>query len=133
MRIEDDELRELFRIESDEHLQSLEQGLLRLDSNPCDEATLEEVYRAAHSLKGAASMINVSSVEAIVHRIEDVLGLARRGTLVLSSDAIDRLCQALDGVRQFCHEALTGQPASIELGEVLDPLVLQRLSYWPST
>ena len=55
MRIEDDELRDLFREESSEHLSRLEQGLLELEADPRDERTLEEVYRAAHSLKGAGA------------------------------------------------------------------------------
>lgn len=51
--IEDQELRALFRTESEEHLHQLEDGLLRLEKNPTDQTTLEEVFRGAHSLKGA--------------------------------------------------------------------------------
>jgi two-component system, chemotaxis family, sensor kinase CheA len=52
--IEDQELRALFRTESEEHLHQLEDGLLRLEKNPTDQTTLEEVFRGAHSLKGGA-------------------------------------------------------------------------------
>ncbi len=122
MRIDDDELRDLFRDESDEHLQALEQGLLNLELDPQNQQSLDEVYRAAHSLKGASAMIGVSKVETVVHRFEDILGTARRGTLVLTSTAIDQLCQALDAVRQFCQEAITGQPPELEVEEVLNSL-----------
>ena len=57
MIIEDEELRELFQQESDEHLQVLEQGLLRLENDPTDQETLDQAFRATHSLKGAAKMV----------------------------------------------------------------------------
>jgi len=60
--IEDQELCSLFKMESEEHLQHLDEGLLRLESSPQDSAILEEVFRAAHSLKGAARMLGVSDV-----------------------------------------------------------------------
>ena len=49
--IEDKELRDLFKIESEEHLLRLNDGLLRLEKNPGDQTTLEETLREAHSLK----------------------------------------------------------------------------------
>jgi hypothetical protein len=49
MMIEDDELRALFQTECEEHLQSLDEGLLRLENEAGESATLEAVFRAAHS------------------------------------------------------------------------------------
>ncbi|RMF84092.1 MAG: hybrid sensor histidine kinase/response regulator, partial [Nitrospinota bacterium] len=94
--IEDQELRTLFKAESEEHLQLLEQGLLRLEADPNDQATLEEVFREAHSLKGAARMLGITSVERLAHQFEDVLGAARRGQGPLAPESIDRLYQQLD-------------------------------------
>ncbi len=76
--IEDKELRDLFKIECAEHLQRLSDGLLRLEKNPTDLATLEEVFREAHSLKGAARMVGVSDIETLAHQFEDILGMPRR-------------------------------------------------------
>src|SRR5665647_2865952 len=50
--IEDTKLRELFKAESEEHLQHLDDALLRLEKTPTDQALLEEAFREAHSLKG---------------------------------------------------------------------------------
>lgn len=60
--IEDEELRDLFKVESEEHLQHLDEGLLRLERDPADQATLEEVFRDAHSLKGNAHIDRKSVV-----------------------------------------------------------------------
>ncbi|MDH3718683.1 MAG: Hpt domain-containing protein, partial [Planctomycetota bacterium] len=122
MRIADVELRDLFQAESEEHLQTLEQGLLHLESEPEDSHTLDEVFRAAHSLKGAARMLEVAKVEALAHRFEDLLGTARHGTVQLTAEAVDRLYHALDSMRAFCVEAVTGQPCEIDVASVLDQL-----------
>jgi two-component system, chemotaxis family, sensor kinase CheA len=77
--IEDLELRTLFKTESEEHLRLLEEGLLRLESNPTDGQMLEEVFRGAHSLKGGAGMLGLRSIERLAHGFEDGLNAARHG------------------------------------------------------
>ena len=58
--IEDRELRSLFKIESEERLQHLDDGLLRLEKTPTDPSLLEDLFREAHSLKGAARMLGLT-------------------------------------------------------------------------
>ncbi|MEQ9366357.1 MAG: Hpt domain-containing protein, partial [Leptospirales bacterium] len=77
--IQDDELRDLFRIESEEHLQKLDDGLLHLEKAPDDQPRLDEVFREAHSMKGASRMLGVEGVEQLSHLLEDRLGQAKRG------------------------------------------------------
>src|SRR5881275_103546 len=107
--IDDPELSALFRAESEEHLQTLDDGLLRLEARPDDSATLEAVFRAAHSVKGAARMLGVNGVERIAHQFEDELGAAKRGATPLTSDVIDRLYRGLDAIRKLVREAVTGE------------------------
>lgn len=117
--IEDKELRDLFKVESEEHLQHLNEGLLRLEKEPKDGAVLEEVFREAHSLKGAARMVGVSDVEAIAHKMEDVLSAAKGGKTVLTSDIIDRLYHGLDSIQRLVNMAVTGEPAGVNVSEVI--------------
>jgi two-component system chemotaxis sensor kinase CheA len=120
--IEDDELRELFGTESEEHLQMLDDGLLRLETNPNDKSTLEEVFRAAHSLKGTARMLGVSGVETIAHHMEDELGSVRRGRSVLTSSHIDRYSVGLSAMRKLVQEATSDTRADVDLSLVLGQL-----------
>ncbi len=120
--IEDEELRALFATESEEHLQSLDEGLLRLEASPREASTLEEVFRAAHSLKGTARMLGVDGVETLAHHLEDELGGAKRGRILLDSHAIDRLCFGVDAIRRFVREAVSGTPCSIDLTNALSQL-----------
>src|SRR5713101_2088126 len=101
--IDDEELRDLFKTESEEHLQHLDAGLLHLETHPNDRASLEEVFREAHSLKGAARMLGVSDVATLAHRFEDILGAAKRGESVLAPETIDRLYRGLDTMRKLVH------------------------------
>lgn len=120
--IEDDEMRGLFQAETREHLQALEQGLLHLQADPTDEAVLDETFRAAHGLKGAARMLQVGKVEIIAHRFEDVLRKVKNGQIVLLPETADRLYQALDAIREFCQEAITGERATTDLEGVIKQL-----------
>lgn len=122
MRIEDNELRELFRTESAERLQSLESGLVRLEKDPASHGTLEEVFREAHSLKGEAKMIGVTDVELLAHRFEDFLGSARRGGSAVTPDVIDRLLKGIDALRRLVNHAVTGEPSGVSVGDALKQL-----------
>lgn len=117
--IEDPELRALFRAESEEHLQTLENGLLHLEAEPCDGQVLEELFRSAHSLKGAARMLGVVDVETLAHCFEDELGAARRGHVAMSSAAADRLYRGLDAMRRLAEEAGGGESANVDMADTL--------------
>ncbi|MGN7613235.1 hybrid sensor histidine kinase/response regulator [Magnetococcales bacterium HHB-1] len=117
--IEDLELRDLFKAESEEHLEKLDNGLLHLEKNPDDAEMLKELFREAHSLKGAARMLGVSDVETLAHHFEDLLGAASRKEINFSSELIDRLIQGLDDIRGFVNEAVTGEAAGIAVFEAL--------------
>jgi two-component system chemotaxis sensor kinase CheA len=120
--IDDLELRALFKAESEEHLQTLETGLLHLEAEPHDTSVLEELFRSAHSLKGAAGMLGVESVERLAHQFEDQLGATRRGHLVMSSALADRLYRGLDAMRRLVQEAGGGEPAEVDIDAVLAEL-----------
>jgi two-component system chemotaxis sensor kinase CheA len=120
--IEDKEIRDLFRAECEEHLQALEQGLLTLEASPEDGATLQAVFRAAHSLKGAARMLGILSLERIAHECEERLGAVRRGQALFSAELVDRLSGALDAMRALVQEAVTGHLAGVQVETVLHQL-----------
>src|SRR3990167_2633871 len=115
--IEDKELRDLFKAEGGEHVQRLNDGLLRLEKNPKDIAVLEEVFREAHSLKGAARMVGVVDVEEMAHKLEDIFGAVKKGAVTLTSEIIDSMFKTLDTIRKLVHEAVTGEPSGVKVFE----------------
>ena len=107
--ISDPELRALFAAESEEHLETLDAGLLRLESGADARAethTVEAVFRAAHSLKGAARMLELSEIEELAHQFEDALaGVAKNGQR-LEIAQIEQLTQSLGALRALVAAAL---------------------------
>ncbi|NES97120.1 MAG: hypothetical protein F6K32_18165 [Desertifilum sp. SIO1I2] len=104
--IEDEELRSLYKIAGEEHLQNLEAGLLHLEKDPHDLQRLQEVLREAHTLKGDSRMLGVNDVEALTHQIEHILGQLKEDDTVLQNGMSDRLYQGLDAIRQLVKEAI---------------------------
>ena len=67
----------MFLAESREHLDTLNQAVLRIEEQPDDRATLDEIFRAAHSLKGMSATMGFAQVAALTHRMEDVFEVLR--------------------------------------------------------
>ncbi len=113
---EDSLLRELmqtFKTEAADHLQTLNQTLLRLERQP-EEAKHQELlktaFRAAHSLKGAARAVSMEDVESLAHDLESVLQQARDAKLLLNAGSCDVLYDTLDAIEQL----LAGQSIDLD-------------------
>ena len=73
-----------FSSEADEHLHNAENALLLLESNPEDDELLNTIFRAFHTIKGAAGFLNLTDVTQLSHAVEDVLDSARKKQLKYS-------------------------------------------------
>lgn len=97
------QLMSTFLEELEEHVRSFNQDLLTLEKNPTAEeqaARLKTLFRAAHSLKGAARSVNVTLIEGACHRLEEVLAAARDGRLSLDRERIALLFATVDGIQE---------------------------------
>ena len=113
-----------FKAELTEHTQKITEGLLTLEQNPPAEQKkplLEEIFREAHSLKGAARAVGMTHIETISHQMEDLLLLAKDTNLTLSTPAYDLLYQAIDDIGVIMAEAEGGSAT-------LPPKVLTNLT-----
>lgn len=88
-----------FRIEAEEHLQVLSSGLFELDKKPADgrrNEIIEQIFREAHSLKGAARAVDMAQIESVCQAMENVLARLKGGQLALSASLLDLLHQTID-------------------------------------
>lgn len=92
---------EIFIEESKEHLQGLNQSLLQLEQNPQDSAMLNEIFRAAHTLKGMAGTMGYTKMATLTHHMEDVLHALRNGEMKATTRLIDLLFQCLDALENY--------------------------------
>src|SRR5688572_2232204 len=95
------ELQATFKVEADEHLQEISAGLLELEKTPAPDAQawiIEKVFRAAHSLKGAARAVDLSRIESLCQSLEEVFASWKRGTSAPSRAALDTVHRTLDAI-----------------------------------
>jgi len=120
MSISDKMLKELmatFQAELGEHLSTLNKGLLSLERNPTSDghaSLLTDIFRAAHSIKGAARAVSLKDIETIAHHIEDVLVKAREGVLSLTPHCFDTLLAAADAIGTAMASHLRGEQMDAE-------------------
>ena len=92
-----------FLDESGQLLDRLNENLLAIDAQVraaagtcCDEAQLNEMFRAAHSLKGLSAMMGFDDINRLTHNVENVFDAARKNTLPITGDVVDLMFQAVD-------------------------------------
>ncbi|HVO83418.1 MAG TPA: hybrid sensor histidine kinase/response regulator [Syntrophobacteria bacterium] len=81
-----------------ENVAAINQGLFKLEHDPADRDTLQEVYRHAHSLKGSALTMGFERMGKLAHRMEDVLRACQDGSLPVTSDICDALVETNDAL-----------------------------------
>lgn len=96
-------LMELYRMESETQTAVLSEGLLELETNPSSIDRMEELMRAAHSLKGAARIVNLEPAVKIAHKMEDRFVEVQESRLTLQSRDVDILLASLDLLIQIGH------------------------------
>ncbi|MBI1322643.1 chemotaxis protein CheA [bacterium] len=109
----DDRFLDMFYEEARELLMVLEEGLMELESRQGDRAFVDKVFRAAHSIKGAAAMVGLGSIAGFTDRIETVLDKIRSQTVQVDSQVISVLLEARD--------QLTAQVEAAAGGDTVEP------------
>ncbi|MBE5875383.1 MAG: chemotaxis protein CheA [Lachnospiraceae bacterium] len=92
---------EIFLDETKEHLQNLNTQILDLEQDPENMDTINEIFRAAHSLKGMAGTMGFKRLQALTHDMENVFSEVRNGTIKVQPEMIDILFQCLDALEEY--------------------------------
>ncbi|NOY62015.1 MAG: hybrid sensor histidine kinase/response regulator [Gammaproteobacteria bacterium] len=94
-------MQELFSLEAEQQAGILSQGLLELEQDPTSAQRLEPLMRAAHSVKGAARMVDFQAAVDVAHVMEDCFVAAQDGALKLSAEYIDVLLSGVDMINRI--------------------------------
>lgn len=94
---------EIFIDESNEHLQNLNTQILNLESDPENMDTINEIFRAAHSLKGMAGTMGYKRMQTLTHDMENVFSEVRNGNIKVSPHMVDILFQCLDALDEYVN------------------------------
>jgi len=121
-----EEILNIFREEGEEQVQKLNQNLLRLEADPKDSGAISELFREAHSIKGAARMIGLTDIQAVAHKLEDIFGLARDEKLVINAQITDILCKSVDCIASIiekqvqCRDRIISVDVSSTISQLQD-------------
>lgn len=92
---------EIFIDETREHLQNLNEQLLVLEKEPENKDTINEIFRAAHSLKGMAGTMGYKRMQKLTHDMENVFSEIRNDKMKVTASLVDILFQCLDALEEY--------------------------------
>ena len=118
---DDDSMMELFKIEVEAQVNILNNGLLVIENHPESLQELEALMRAAHSIKGAARIVNLDGVVELAHEIENCFVAAQNRAITLTPDDVDWLLQGVDLLQSISQ--LSSQELSVWLKENQNHLI----------
>ena len=92
---------DMFLDETKEHLQNLNDQIMHLEEEPEDEGTINEIFRAAHTLKGMAGTMGFQRMQTLTHDMENVFSEIRNGKMKVQPKIIDVLFSCLDALEEY--------------------------------
>jgi len=110
---------EIFIDESSEHLQSLSDCIMTLEKEPDNKDTINEVFRAAHSLKGMAGTMGFKRMQHLTHDMENVFQEVRSDKICVDSAMIDLLFKCLDALDQYLENVKGSSDEGTEDNEMI--------------
>ncbi|MDH3560862.1 MAG: Hpt domain-containing protein, partial [Gammaproteobacteria bacterium] len=120
-----EQLLETFRVELDDQLQAITEGLLRLEKHPqadVRQEILKQIFRAAHNIKGAARGVGIADVAEITHQLESLLSALKESNTPPTAGVIDLCLEAIDKTGQAMKAYDAGIAADFDM-----PYLLERL------
>ena len=119
---------EIFIDETKEHLQNLNDLLLVLEKEPEDKATINEIFRAAHSLKGMAGTMGYKRMQNLTHNMENVFSEIRNDKMKVTASLVDTLFQCLDALEGYLNNIQESSDEGTEDNEAIIKLLNEFLA-----
>jgi two-component system chemotaxis sensor kinase CheA len=118
-----DDLLSEFLTESAESLEVVDAELVKFEANPTDRATLDNIFRLVHTIKGTCGFLALPRLEAIAHAGETLLGKFRDGALEVSPQAVTLVLQSIDRIKDLLsHLELVGVEPDGQDRDLIDAL-----------
>ncbi len=112
----------IFIDEANDHLQSLNENMLRLEQQPEDISIVQVIFRSAHTLKGMSATMEFKDLASLTHEMENVLDLVRNGKLNMNGVIFDAMFKCLDELEAMVQDIIGGGTGSGDVTELVDRL-----------
>ncbi len=109
--------------EIDERIQAITAGLLELERNPDNIESLHDVFRAAHSIKGAAKIMGLETIAHVAHSMEDVFEALEREKRPITPALNDLLLRGIDAIEIHTRAAEKKETVSLDVDELCKALI----------
>ena len=110
---------EIFIDETEEHLQTLSDCIMELEKEPENMDTINEIFRAAHSLKGMAGTMGFKRMQRLTHDMENVFQEVRSDKVKVNSNMIDLLFKCLDAIESYLNNVKASSDEGTEDNELI--------------
>ncbi len=94
----------VFIEEAKEHIESLEENLVKLEKEPYNQDLIQAIFRSFHTIKGSSGSMGFQQMTELAHLLENLLDRVRRGEVSVSSSLIDLLLQGVDFSKRMLEE-----------------------------
>ena len=111
----------VFMEELDEKIQSINENVLLLEKSGDSPDVIQEIFRAAHTIKGSSGVMGYEKMAGLTHEIENLFDRLRQGTMEVNTYLVDVLFEALDKLKMLKDE-ITGEAKDIQVEDVLEKL-----------
>ncbi len=101
--LNNEELLKDFFAEAEQQVENLESNILVIENDPTNHEAVDEIFRAAHTLKGGSATVEMTELSTFTHVVEDLLDELRSGTVDISGDVIDILLSSIDVIKEMLN------------------------------
>jgi two-component system, chemotaxis family, sensor kinase CheA len=116
------EIFESFIIETKETLEKLDLDLVQLESSPDDADLLNEIFRSFHTVKGTSGFLGLVKMQALTHRLEDILNKLRKGEAILTTPIMDGILSGYDSLGELLEVVETKKTEDYETESAINSL-----------
>jgi two-component system chemotaxis sensor kinase CheA len=106
--INNEELLKDFFSEAEQQVFTLESNILVIENDPANHDAIDEIFRAAHTLKGGSATVEMHELSGFTHTMEDLLDVIREGTVAVTEPVIDVLLKSLDIIKSMLASRAEG-------------------------
>ena len=117
-----EELLKDFFAEAEQQVETLESNILVIESDPSNHEAVDEIFRAAHTLKGGSATVEMNELSEFTHKVEDVLDEIRSDRLQVTEDIVDILLSSIDVIKAMLEARQNGSIYEEDVSDLVSKL-----------
>ena len=117
-----EELLKDFFAESELQVETLESNILVIENDPSNHDAIDEIFRAAHTLKGGSATVEMTELSTFCHTVEDLLDALRSGSVNVSETIVDTLLTSIDTIKAMLEARSSGSVYQEDVSPVLNKI-----------